>query len=83
MIAERLGRNSVASSQGHGGGDAPRSATKVSEGPSMGTLTPELRAEIAQNLRASSVIQHGMTLEDMEQGMAVRIRRLIREPRHS
>jgi hypothetical protein len=35
----------------------------------MCTLTPELRAEIAQHLRASSVIRHRMTLEDMERGL--------------
>ena len=35
----------------------------------MSTLTPELWAEIAQHLRASSVIRHGMILEDMERGM--------------
>jgi hypothetical protein len=35
----------------------------------MGTLTPELWAEIAQHLHASSVIRHGMILEDMERGM--------------
>ena len=35
----------------------------------MSTLTPELWAEIAQHLRVSSVIRHGMILEDMERGM--------------
>jgi AraC-like DNA-binding protein len=35
----------------------------------MSTLTPEPWAEIAQDLRAGSVIRHGMILEDMERGM--------------
>ena len=35
----------------------------------MSALTPELWAEIAQHLHVSSVIRHGMILEDMERGM--------------
>ena len=35
----------------------------------MSTLTPEPWAEIAQHLGASSVIRHGMVLEDVERGM--------------
>jgi hypothetical protein len=35
----------------------------------MSTLTPEPWAEIAQHLRASSVIRHGMILEDIERGI--------------
>jgi hypothetical protein len=37
----------------------------------MNTLTPELRAEIAQHLRASSDIRGGMILRDMERGLTV------------
>ncbi len=35
----------------------------------MSTLTPEPWAEIAQHLRANSVIRHGMILDDKERGM--------------
>jgi hypothetical protein len=37
----------------------------------MSTLTPELRAEIAQHLRASSDNRGGMILRDMERGLTV------------
>jgi hypothetical protein len=37
----------------------------------MSTVTPELRAEIAQHLRASSDIRLGMVLRDIEEGLDV------------
>jgi hypothetical protein len=37
----------------------------------MGDLTPELRSEIEQHLRASSDIRGGMILRDMERGLTV------------